>query len=68
MATNNREGFVEKVTEFFTQNPADHKYEEEGGDSRVPAEERTNDPKSDARKYALAHGEDDPYPDMPPIK
>lgn len=63
MATNNNEGLGEKITEFFTQKPADHSYEKADGDARVPHHERTSDPKADANEFAKAAGEALPYPD-----
>lgn len=62
MAVDKDEGPLEKVKDFFWQTPEDRSYENEGGDDRVPEEERTNDPKSDANQYAKEHGEDKPYP------
>lgn len=62
MAVNEKEGFGEKVKEFFTQNPDDHEYEKAGGDSRVPKEQRKGDPKREANSYAVSHGEEPPYP------
>lgn len=63
MATNDKEGFLEKSKEFFTQTPEDRKYEEAGGDDRIPLHERTDDPKADAKRFAAAQGERDPYPE-----
>ncbi len=62
MATDNKEGLVEKVKDFFTQRPDDHAYENHGGDDRVPPEKRTADPKADANEHAASAGEDLPYP------
>lgn len=62
MAVDKNESPVEKVVEFFTQGPEDRAYENAGGDDRVPQEQRTDDPKADANTYALANGEDAPYP------
>lgn len=63
MAVNSKESLVEKAVELFTQKPEDHEYEERGGDSRVPAAERTDNPKADANRYAVSLGEDKPYSD-----
>lgn len=63
MAVDKNENVFEKAKDFFWQGPDDRAYEDAGGDDRVPKEERTNDPKADANKYALANGEDAPYPD-----
>lgn len=63
MAVDKNEGFGEKVKDFFWQNPDDRSYEDAGGDDRVPENQRTNDPKDDANKYAQAAGEPLPYPD-----
>lgn len=62
MAVDKDEGIIEKVKDFFWQNPEDRSYEDAGGDDRVPTDERTNDPKSDANKYARDRGEEIPYP------
>lgn len=67
MGTNNKESFGEKVTEFFTQHKDDHQYEKDGGDSRVPEEARLGDPRQEARAYAHANGESDPYPEDGPL-
>lgn len=63
MATNHRESFGEKVAEFFTQHKDDREYEKEGGDGRVPEEDRQGNPRREARVYALSVGEADPYPE-----
>lgn len=63
VAVDKNEGFIEKVKDFFWQGPEDRSYEDAGGDDRVPEDERTNDPKADANKYARDHGEEIPYPD-----
>ena len=62
MAVDKDEGPLEKVKDFFLQTPEDRSYEDAGGDDRVPEEERTNDPKADANRYAKEHGEEEPYP------
>lgn len=62
MATEEKEGVLEKAVEFFTQKPADHEYEKSGGDAKVPAEKRTNDPLADANEFAAAQGDDLPWP------
>lgn len=66
MAVDGKEGFVEKVTEFFTQGPEDRAYEDAGGDARVPEADRTDDPQADANAFAVAEGEEVPYPDLAP--
>lgn len=63
MAVDENEGVFEKVKDFFWQGPDDRSYEDAGGDDRVPEDQRTNDPKADANKYAREHGEEVPYPD-----
>ena len=67
MAVNDKESFGEKVKEFFLQNPEDREYEEQGGDARIPVEDRTESPRLDARKYALSIDEEDPYPEDGPL-
>lgn len=67
MATDNKESPVEKAVEFFTQGPDDREYEGQGGDDRVPKDQRTSDPKADANKYAQSQGEKLPYPDHAPV-
>lgn len=67
MATNNTESIWQKGVEFFTQNKEDRTYEGEGGDDRVPKEDRKGDPRKEARIYARDHGEDDPYPEDGPL-
>lgn len=62
MGANNNEGVGEKIAEFFTQKPSDHKYEKAGGDARVPEHERTGDPKADANDFAKKAGEQVPHP------
>jgi hypothetical protein len=64
MAVDKKESPVEKVVEFFTQNPADRAYEDAGGDAKVPVEERTDDPRADANAYAKKVGEPEPYPGL----
>lgn len=66
MGVNGNESPVERVKEFFTQDPTDRAYEEAGGDDRVPKGERTDDPKADAKALAAKSGEADPYPDYSP--
>lgn len=68
MGTNKTEGFGEKVVEFFTQHKDDRAYEAEGGDDRVPKEDRKGNPRLEARLYALSVGEQDPYPEDGPIE
>lgn len=65
MGVNEDEGFGKKVKDFFTQKPEDHDYQKKGGDDRVPEGERTDDPQADANRYAVAHGEELPYPEHP---
>lgn len=67
MGTNNTEGFGEKIVEFFTQHKDDRDYEAEGGDDRVPEEDRQGNPRHEARVYALNAGEEDPYPEDGPL-
>lgn len=67
MATNNKEGWGEKIGEFFTQHKDDRKYEGAGGDARVPEEKRQGNPRQEARAYAISIGEDDPYPEDGPL-
>lgn len=62
MAAGDKESVFEKVGEFFTQKPEDHDYEKAGGDAKVPAEKRTNDPLADANEHASAEGKNLPYP------
>lgn len=62
MAVDENEGVFEKVKDFFWQGPDDKAYEDAGGDDRVPEDQRTNDPKADANKYARENGLDEPYP------
>ena len=62
MAVDKNEGFFEKAKDFWTQGPEDRAYEDAGGDDRVPKEQRTNDPKADANKFAQDNGEEPPYP------
>lgn len=68
MATNNKESFGEKVTEWFTQSPEDRAYEEKGGDGRVPQEDRQGNPRAEARHFAYVNGEEDPYPEDGPLE
>lgn len=63
MAVDENENVFEKVKDFFWQGPDDRSYEDAGGDDRVPEDQRTNDPKADANKYARENGEEVPYPD-----
>lgn len=63
MAVDKEEGVLEKVGEFVTQKPEDRAYEDEGGNSEVPVEQRTDDPKADANRYAREQGDEPPYPD-----
>jgi len=67
MATNNTESWGEKAVEYFTQTKEDREYEKAGGDDRVPEAERRGNPRKEARQYAQAHGEDDPYPEDGPL-
>lgn len=67
MATNKTESLFEKITEFFTQHKHDYEYEKNGGDSRVPKKDRHGDPHREARLYARAHDEEDPYPEDGPL-
>lgn len=53
MATNEHEGFGERVAEFFTQKPEDRQYEESGGDAAIPAELRTDDPVADVQRWTV---------------
>lgn len=64
MAVDGQEGIGEKVAEFFTQGPEDRAYEDAGGDSRVPAADRTDNPKADANAFAASNGEELPYPEL----
>lgn len=66
MAVDEQEGPLEKIKDLFTQKPEDRAYEDAGGDDDVPEEDRTDDPKADAKRFALAAGEEDPYPDYTP--
>lgn len=68
MATNNTEGWGQKVFEYFTQTKEDRQYEKEGGDDRVPEAERKGNPRREARVYAKQHGEADPYPEDGPLE
>ena len=63
MAVDKNEGIFEKVKDFWWQGPSDRAYEDAGGDDRIPEDERTDDPKADANKYARDNGEEIPYPD-----
>lgn len=63
MAAGPKESLWEKFKEFFTQKPADHKYEKKGGDARIDPKDRTSDPKRDANLYAASRGEEAPWPD-----
>lgn len=63
MAVDKNESLGEKIKDFWWQGPSDRAYEDAGGDDRVPEDQRTDDPKADANKYAREHGEDAPYPD-----
>ena len=68
MAVDKDESAFEKVKDFFTQKPEDRAYEDLGGDDRVPMNERTDDPKADANRYAHEAGEELPYPGYQPEK
>lgn len=63
MAVDKNENIFQKAKDFFWQGPDDRSYEDAGGDDRVPEDQRTNDPKADANKYARENGEEIPYPD-----
>lgn len=67
MTTNNKESRLYKVWEWFTQHRDDRAYEKDGGDDRVPKEDRKGKPRQEAREYAQTHGEDDPYPEDGPL-
>lgn len=62
MAVDKDEGPFEKVKDFFWQGPGDRSYEDQGGNDQVPEEQRTNDPKADANKFAKDNGKESPYP------
>lgn len=64
MAVNKDEGIIEKAVEFFTQAPEDHRYEELGGDAKIPVDQRTDNPMLDANNYAEAHPSE--YPEGKP--
>lgn len=62
MAVDKNENIFEKAKDFFWQSPGDRSYEDAGGDDRVPEDQRTDDPKADANKYARENGLEEPYP------
>lgn len=62
MATDNQESFIEKTVEFFTQKRSDFDYEQAGGDSKIPEDERTDDAKYDANVFAVKNGKEAPWP------
>lgn len=64
MAVNKKEDFLKKVKDFFWQGPKDHSYQDEGGDDRVPPQDRHGKPLHEANAYAAAHGEPLPYPEV----
>lgn len=67
MAVNGKESIAERVGEWFTQSPEDRSYEEAGGDASVPQEMRKGDPRREAREFAHANGQPDPYPEDGPL-